>query len=266
LNLCRPDSHKSCAACCGLYNVPDARRARLEEKLTFRTLVFGRTQKSPDALEQFKDVIRTREAVTPVEEIIHVCEFTGYLDPEHRIVGCMLHPSSPGNGGIDLRGLCHYGSLACKAFFCPAWTEISPDRQRIIADTVQDWHLYGLVITDVDYVQSIFHLLECGVGMRLDPDVLRSGPAGSVLCEIFSWKDSWPFKGDSMMRRCRYYVKGEHLQGTRKSAEGLQAIRGILEFTFDLKKIAAGSEQYISSTVQRFVSAYLRERRNAAAV
>ena len=159
MNLCRPDESKSCAACCGLYNLSDATRPILWQKLQRRTTLFRTTPRCADAIAVFQETVQLEEPEAPLEEIIHVCEFAGFLDQYRRVVGCQLHPSAPGNNGVDLRGLCHYGSMACKAFFCPSWTAIPPGYVEVLVKALQDWHLYGLVITDVDFVTSLFRLL-----------------------------------------------------------------------------------------------------------
>ena len=130
MNVCRPDSRKSCAACCGLYNVPDATRPALQAKLETRTRAFQNVERSPQAVEDYQLWVRAHEAETPLEEVIHVCEFAGFLDSHQRVVGCQLHPTAPGNEELDLRGLCYYGSMACKSFFCPAWGRNSPKAPR----------------------------------------------------------------------------------------------------------------------------------------
>ncbi len=168
MNLCRPDSSKSCAACCGLYNVPNATRSALQFKLEKRTLAFREVERSPQAIEDYQMWVRANEAEGPLDEAIHVCEFAGFLDPQQRIVGCQLHPTGTGNQGVDLRGLCYYGSMACKSFFCPAWEEIPLRLRDMVCLLIDDWHVYGLVITDVDFVRSLFGLLEDRIEAELD--------------------------------------------------------------------------------------------------
>jgi hypothetical protein len=256
LNVCRPDHRKSCAACCGLYNVEDATRPALLRKLQNRTLRFQATDRSPDPLQEFKDHIQSVEATVPPEEAIHVCEFCGFLDAENRVVGCMLHPTAPGNGGIDLRGMCHYGSMACKSFFCPAWEDISPLRLGVLVDAVQDWHLYGLVVTDVDFVTAVFDLLEDAVGSPLVPDMLGASDAGQVFHEMLSWKDTWPYRGNAAQRRSRYYFKRTVTELQRDRASHLATLTEILRFTFDLEEATDDWREYVSLTVEKFVHAY----------
>jgi hypothetical protein len=258
LNLCRPDQRKSCAACCGLYNVADATSSTLRRKFENRTLLFRGTDRSPDALQEFKDLIHTVEATPPLEEVIHVCEFSGFLDAENRVVGCMLHPTAPGNMGIDLRGMCHYGSMACKSFYCPAWDEVSPRRLGILMEAVQDWHLYGLVATDADFVANTFDLLENSLGSPLEPEILWSSDSGNVLREMLSWKDAWPFRGNSTQRRSRYYFKGTATGLPRDSESLIAVLAEILRFTFHLQEVTDDWTRHVRVTVERFVNAYRR--------
>ena len=75
MNLCRPDDQKSCAACCGLYNIPIATRPALWKNLETRTILFRQTERSVEALEKYAALIRVSGAVSRVDNAIHVCEF-----------------------------------------------------------------------------------------------------------------------------------------------------------------------------------------------
>jgi hypothetical protein len=256
INLCHPDDRKSCAACCGLYNVPVATRPELLGRLRERTLCFQATQRSVDAVAGFEAVVRTAEADSPLDQAIHVCGYTGFVDSAFRCVGCMLHPLAPGNNGIDFRGLCHYGSMACKTFYCTAWQDLPPSYLQLVCDIVDDWHLYGLVITDVDFVFSVFNLLEESLGCQIDPSMIQTGEARIVLKKMFSWKTSWPFCGTSVRRRSRYYARRQassHGTSTKKNADQLMAS---LQFTFDVHDFTDGASDLIHQTIADFVRAY----------
>ncbi|MFH1115297.1 MAG: hypothetical protein V1792_15410 [Pseudomonadota bacterium] len=258
MNLCRPDTNKSCAACCGLYNVSDGTRPTLHEKLADRTDRFQEVKRTPDALSGFECEVRAREKTPPHDEAIHVCEFTGFVDAERRSVGCMLHPSAPGNEGIDLRGMCHYGSMACKSFYCPAWNELSLVRAQIITETVPDWHLYGLVITDADFVCSLFELLEERLDAPVDQTFVKCEPARSAFLEMLKWKDSRFLCGDSTvrLRLGRYYIS---VSASRESAPGcgpMDRILNSLRFTFGNAVLAPGAETVVSRGIDGFVRAY----------
>ncbi|MBI5569693.1 MAG: hypothetical protein HY914_07095 [Desulfomonile tiedjei] len=259
MNLCRPDELKSCAACCGLYNVPDATRPTLWKKLHRRTTLFRTTPRSLEEIDAYQRTVRSAEPEAPLEEIIHVCEFTGFLDPRRLIVGCQLHPSAPSNSEVDLRGLCHYGSMACKAFFCPAWAAIPGSYLGILVHALQDWHLYGLVITDVDFVISLFSLLEAQIGGTIDATRIEGREASAVFREMISWKDTWPLRGASTLRRNRYYFKPSAPAGELGSEDAMDRLLDCLAFTFDAPTNSGAAKAVVEETLKRFGRAYGRE-------
>jgi hypothetical protein len=253
MNICFPDSRKSCAACCGLYNVADGSRHSLEANLRWRTEIFRDVERSPDALEEFKTSIREREAPAPLDDMIHVCEFAGFLDSSNRVVGCMLHPSAAGNANVDLRGMCHYGSMACKAFFCPAWEELHPSLREIIVSTVDDWHLYGLVITDVNFVRSIFDFIRQADSGPREPTLVLSGRASPIFRRILSWKAEWTHSGGSPIRRSSYYLKEK--APSKDQDESVQRILESLSFTFGFAMPPFGARAGIRAELEALVAA-----------
>jgi hypothetical protein len=252
MNHCLPDGRKSCAACCGLYNVADGTRSTLEERLSKRTGIFHDTDRSPDALENFKHLIRESENAAPLDEVIHVCEFAGFLNENNSVVGCMLHPRSPGNANVDLRGMCHYGSMACKAFYCPAWKELSQPVMQAVHAAVDDWHLYGLVATDVDFVRSIFSFLQVTNG-AVDYSGVLERDALPIFRQILSWKSEWPRAGDSKVRRSPYYVKGRTV--TSNNHENVQRVLECLNFTFCSNEYSAAARTEIKTGLELLANA-----------
>lgn len=256
MNLCVPDSRKSCAACCGLYNVFDATRPALQEKLQTHTKIFRRTARSTGALFAFEEKIRGFQADSPVDEAIHVCEFTGFVDEDSRVPGCLLHPTAPGNGGVDLRGLCHYGSMACKAFFCPAWEGIELRQRMIVVRLVEDWHLYGLVATDLDFLGALFRLVEGRLRRRLTSDFLdRNQNARRIFRQMLQWKDDWPLRGSSRLRRSRYYCKPSDESNSRDRQEIGDCLLGCIRFTFGLSDTNGSDAHLVEETLEHLVEA-----------
>ena len=256
LNLCRPDSRKSCAACCGLYNVHDATRTGLTSKLEKRSSFFRTTPRTVAALEAYQAAVNREETDTPLDAAIHVCEFTGFLTTDRKIVGCLLHPSSPGNDGIDLRGLCYYGAMACKSFFCPSWSEVPAWQKRILLDVSDDWLLYGLVVTDLGFVRSIFRLLEINLGAPVDRKRIFSGPALNIFKDMLAWKDSWPFDESSKVRRSRYYFKAGSPDTPMDESECKRDLLESLKFTFGLNSVVPEAGDFVQQRVEEFVAAY----------
>jgi hypothetical protein len=221
--------------------------------LTIRTALFRDTQRTPDALERYSAAIQELQKEPPLDRAIHVCEFAGFLDADGRIVGCMLHPSAPGNCGIDLRGLCYYGSLACTSFFCPAWDQIPPEYKAILVELLEDWHIYGLVASDAGFAVSLFRALEDSVGEAVDQDRLFSGPAPVILREMLAWKDSWPFRGVSTKRQSQYYSKAPRKDDKQDS---IRILLASLDFTFGMDARAPGADEFVRHRMEDFARVY----------
>lgn len=264
MNLCHPDGSRSCAACCGLYNVKNASKTALSDKLEYHTLLFRTVERSAEAIWDYKSRIAIRENNSPLDPEIHVCEFIGFPDPSQLLVGCMLHPAAQGNDNIDLRGMCHYGSMACKSFFCPAWNEIPALYCDVLLALVDDWHLYGLVVTDVDFVMSLFGLIEHRLGNPLNPKTLTEGPAREVLRELISWKDVWPFGRNSTFRRSRYYFKSSFHKLQPDFDANLARFLETLNFTFDIEANSRDAADLVVGTLDRLVRTHdANERRTS---
>jgi hypothetical protein len=252
-NLCHPDSSKSCAACCGLYNVTDATRPTLERRLRQRTALFAGTGRSPDDIERYAELVRTREAVVVDSPWAYVCEFSGFVDSEHRVIGCMLHPLAPGNSETDLRGLCYYGSLACKLFYCPAWHCLPEPWVRVVAALTADWHLYGLVITDVDYIRSVFGLVEARLGVAVDDRILHLSHAVDALRTLLSWKDSWPWAAGSTLRRSSQGLRFHDCADLGDVGQHVETMLKRLRFTFGLEATPTECLSYVMETLDRLL-------------
>lgn len=256
MNLCYPDGNKSCAACCGLYNVVDGTRFALKRKLKARTRIFGETERTAQALIDFEQFVRGSEDSTPIDEAIHVCEFTGFIDEDLRTVGCLLHPTAPGNGGIDLRGLCHYGSMACKAFFCPASELMESAHREIVVPLIDDWHLYGLVATDLDFVESVFRLVEGRLKGPLTWELLsRNTEACAILKEMFQWKNDGPFGRDSFLRRSRYYFKRSESLLAKDPDDDVDRLLACTRFTFGGGQARSDERSVVEEKMQGLVKA-----------
>jgi hypothetical protein len=230
----------------------------LAHKLTVRTALFASTVRSVEALIKYEAVIREREKTAALDRAIHVCEFTGFLDEEGKTVGCLLHPLAPGNRGVDLRGLCYYGSVACKSFFCPAWDSLDPAHREILAACIDDWHTYGLEANDVIFVKAVFGLLEANLGGPLDARALFRTPAAEIFKEIMGWKNEWPYRCSTRVRRSRYYFRDASATTLNNTIACTAAILESLRFTFEIQGEMHGAEDLIGRQAARFVASYNR--------
>ena len=181
-HLCQPDKLKSCAWCCGLYNSCDLSRAGLVLKLKIRTEEFSRTSRTVEAILHFSESHREKESSLFLDPDFYCCEFVGFLNKEETLVGCMLHPVARGNGGIDWRGISFHGAMACQGFYCRSYRELSTMQKEIILSAVNDWFLYGLVISNADFIHRFFRLVEEN---SIDPATLLTVPASRLVREFF---------------------------------------------------------------------------------
>lgn len=193
LRLCQPDNRKGCAWCCGLYNVRESGRAELARRLKRRTERFSLVPRTVDGIQRYADETKGEERLEFVDPNFYSCEFVGFLNRDETRVGCLLNPQSPGNGGVDWRGLSFHGGAACSGFFCRAFRELTEGEREIIIGTVDDWYLYGSLISDIDYSKSVFRLVEEALGRPLEPERMLRPDARGVLLEFFRWKIEPPF-------------------------------------------------------------------------
>ncbi len=185
----------ACGACCGLYNRPDTSRRFLFGTLASRTLRFAKVPRTAEAIDAFRVQEEHLEAEPGPYPDFHRCPFLGLVGKKRMRVGCLLHPLSEGNQGVDLRGLSFYGGLACRDYFCPSHQSLSSREKKIVKATCRNWHLYGLVITDAGFVSSVFSEVELRTGTTLDEKGILENPSAlSALTAVFNLKVHWPFR------------------------------------------------------------------------
>jgi hypothetical protein len=250
INICRPNESKSCAACCGLYNVTDASSEALIPELRRRTRLFGDVPRKVDELSGFKEFVSDTCNLKQLDPDIHVCEFIGFLDFHEQMVGCMLHPCSSGNRGVDFRGLCHYGAMACKSFYCPAWMELPERIKDVLAYVVPDWRVYGLVVTDVGFCLSITGLIELRMGREISISELNAPILKQKLLDILLLKDKLPMASDARVRRSNYYVRKrwEATSGDDLLCYALES----LSFTYDENLVTLDCKDLVMSRIVEF--------------
>ncbi len=189
--LCQVSETVSCGACCGLYNIPDAGRPALTDRLRRRAVAFRETPRTAAAIDRFGAAEAADAAGGPYRDFHH-CPFVALIDGNRR-VGCLLHPQGEGNAGIDWRGLSYYGGLACEIYFCSTYTRLSPAHKELIRRAADDWYEYGLVITEHRLLTALFEAVETGLGRALEPADLDGRPAAvEALRRVIGLKVRWP--------------------------------------------------------------------------
>lgn len=174
-HLCQPGRGASCGACCGLYNFRDHSRAALTERLAEQT---ARMSAVPRELGAYRAAARaTVESRTeaPLFKSVRVCPLLGFIDDEQRQVGCLGHPKM--TGGVDLRDCGVYRASVCETFTCPSFGWLEDAQARLVQAACQDWYLYGLVITDVEFVRSCLRLIERELGGPARPEQMMARPS-----------------------------------------------------------------------------------------
>jgi hypothetical protein len=232
--------------------VEDATKPTLSAQLASRTLDFARIPRTPDSIIDFKENRRRIENNKTVDPDIYVCEFVGFTDEARSAVGCMLHPRAAGNNGNDYRGLCHYGSMACKSFFCPSCEHLPEKYANLIIEMVDDWHLYGLLITDIAFVCGLFGILERKIGRLPRAEELIASGSAPLLKEMFEWKNNWLFSRLSTIRWNRYYLKADS-----RGPDAYADITAILAETYNAELGEQAAERFIRAKIDEFKDKYL---------
>jgi hypothetical protein len=261
--LCQPDEEKSCGACCGLYNYVDSSRSSLTQRLRSRTKRFQKLVKNPSDVEIYAKETLADEDFVKRYEVIYCCEYLGFLDNEEKKVGCLLHPEQ--NSGLDLRTSSFYGQELCAGHFCPSHHFIPQSQSKILIKIIDDWYLYGLVLTDIDLITTYFRLLADRLGGELKPEVFDNVSLKNIVLEYFDWKLTWPFRSLETNRLGKYYFDGSqymisYIDYAKFGIEisPLNAIFLSLSSSFKNAEEIEAAERLIWSNIENFISTYRR--------
>jgi hypothetical protein len=191
LHLCQPGQGASCGACCGLYNFRDHSRATLAAHLATQTDTFRPLPRDADAWRAAARERLASRSQEPLFPAVRVCPLLGFLDSARTRVGCLGHPLV--TGGVDLRDCGVYRADICETFSCPSFIWLSDAQARLVQAACADWYLYGLVITDVEFVRGCLHLLEWELARPVDPEALASRPSAlAAMRQLFALKETAP--------------------------------------------------------------------------
>lgn len=192
--LCRVGGGVSCGACCGLYNRRGVSRPSLAELLTRRTERFRGTPRTAEAIDAYAREEERREVGPPRWAEVYRCPFLGFTGGRDAMPGCLLHPQSDGNGGVDYRGLSFYGGLACRDYFCPAHRTLTAPWKRILRAGAADWYDYGILITEHRLLGLFFGIVEARLGRAIEGrDEAAALPAFrefAALALAWPWRDT----------------------------------------------------------------------------
>ena len=261
INLCQPDETKSCGACCGLYNWEDHSRETLELLLWKRTELFFSLGEHPD-LEKYRSLSEELSPGPKLCETIYNCEFLGFVDREQKQVGCLLHPSL--HNGVDFRTCSFYGAKLCEEHFCPSFNHLTTVEQEAVIISLNDWYLYGLVITDIDFVKEYFKHVQNRLGDSIRIERLKNAEVKRALREFFGLKEYWKYLSKES-RFGKYYFSQAEYQISRVEYEkkwGMKPSRFdkifvSLSSAFNTEADVLEAEAIIEEKIREFIEAYL---------
>jgi hypothetical protein len=263
LSLCQPDEKKSCGACCGLYNYGGGSRTRLEEMLRGRTDAFLRMGRpTPEKLASFSRWVRSVEPGDKLLETIYNCEYLGFLDPEERKVGCLLHPARHRGEVEDLRSCSFYGAELCAGHLCLSYQKLTPEESFCVIHSLDDWYLYGICITDIDFCKAFFQEASARLGEQPTQTVLSREPVRRAARAFFSLKVDWPFRTEEGGRFGKYCLAEDEYREARIPYRELGIPRSrydtiflSLASYFSSAEEVAAAEETVDSRVEAFVLA-----------
>ena len=206
IHLCQVNAKVSCAACCGLYNVPDCSFDGLEKMLSDRSRRFAALPRRAEDIIAFGHRAASLQVGNRPWADFHHCPFIGLIGRHRQRVGCLLHPMAEGNDGVDYRGLSYYGGMACRQYFCPSHRELSPVVKTILRQLAGNWYEYGLVVTETALLEAMVSAIE----ERLDAPlpvrgVLDSPEASRAMQDVLFLKIRWPYRKDNGKGLCNYF-------------------------------------------------------------
>jgi hypothetical protein len=206
--LCQVSETVSCGACCGLYNLPNLSREKLEILLSKRTEAFASVLRTEDGIYEFQRRNKGPHRLSRPFPGFHHCPFLGLIGDEKNRVGCLLHPAVPGNNGADYRSLSWYGEQACRTYFCPATTKLSPVYQSILIQAIDNWYAFGLIVTEHALVTAYFKEVEFRLGRHIAAsDYTQNIGVMDAFREFAELKTKWPYRRDDSPEPCNFFFE-----------------------------------------------------------
>ena len=208
LYLCQVSETVSCGACCGLYNLPDLSREKLEFLLSKRTEDFESVPRTENEIFEFQRRNEAPHRLCRPFPQFHHCPFLGLIGAEKRRVGCLLHPAVPGNNGVDYRSMSWYGEKACRTYFCPTTKKLPAVYKSILIQAIDNWYDFGLIVTEHSLVTAYFKELESRLGRRIRvSDYTQNLMATNALKEFTKLKSNWPYRRHDAPGPCNFFFE-----------------------------------------------------------
>jgi hypothetical protein len=184
MNLCQRET-SSCGACCGLYNRRHPGRVAVTAELAHRTDALRAVPRTADGFGAAARALAA-EADPPLFSSVRVCPLLGFLDEARTRVGCLGHPAA--TGGPDLRACGAYDVKTCDTFFCPSFAWLTEEEAEIAERAAGDWHLYGLVVTDVPFLRACLGAVAALAAARVERRHLEAPAFRAALRRLLDLK------------------------------------------------------------------------------
>jgi len=91
----------------------------------------------------------------------------------------------------------------------PGYWYLSEDEQRFVAESIDDWYLYGLVVADIDLLKGIYQGLSDRIGESVCPSALQIPEIRKATQSLWQWKLDWPFRYAGTNQFGKYLFEGE---------------------------------------------------------
>jgi hypothetical protein len=205
MNLCQV-AGASCGACCGLYNRQDLRRPAIRAELRRRTGALAGVPRTPAAFRAAAARLAD-EGPAPLFPSVRVCALLGFLDEAETRIGCLGHPAQ--TGGVDLRDCGVYDAGICGSFLCPSHAWLSEEEAALAAAATGDYHLYGLVVTDVPFLRAALTGVAARTGSRVLLRHLDHAPFRAALRRLLALKEELAPGSDGLFGAFRADARGE---------------------------------------------------------
>lgn len=213
-------------------------------------------------LHRYRQLAEVSDSNPKLLETIYNCEYLGFIDRKQKKVGCLLHPSL--HQGIDLRGKSFYGDELCAGHLCPSYTHLTEVEQSAVFMALDDWYLYGLVITDIDLVKEFLKHIQNRLGDSVRGDRLKDFKVRMALQGFFRLKESWEFSS-SKNRLGKYYfshseyqiAKIEYEKWRETTPSPFDKILVSLSSEFQSREDMLEAESIVEEKIGKFIEAYL---------
>lgn len=242
LSLCQR-ARASCGACCGLYNRRDLSRPALRAELLRRTSALAGLPRTPEAFRAAAAGLAAG-APAPLFPSVRVCTLLGFLDAASTRVGCLAHPAA--TGGPDLRDCGVYDASICESFLCPSFSWLSEEEAALAEAAAGDFHLYGLVVTDVPFLRAVLAAVAERTGARVLLRHLDHAPFRAALRRLLAAKEELAPGSDGLFGAFRPAPDGGEAP-RRIDYEALGAPRS----AFDEILLCAGADPRSGNDLER---------------